>query len=285
MMDSTLGEKQFLTFEGQRLAFLAAGDPAAPALVMVHGWSSHSGVFWPLLEAFRDTHYCVALDLLGHADSDKPVNGDYSIAANARRVLALADHLGLDRFTLIGHSMGGQIGCFLALNAPGRVERLVSIAGVVTGRLSRYVRWVHLPVFAAGARFPELWEFSRIALRRDWRWYINIFDRPVLYEPEMFPVKSVDHDIATRAGSEVPFYRELIEIARCDLSGQIGKITQPTLVIFGKQDGTVPLVNGYLAKQRIPGATLVLLDRCGHSPLAEQPTQVVAAVRAFLAGK
>lgn len=282
MTIETHAGKQYFIFEGHRLAYLAEGDPTAPTLVMVHGWLSHAGYFWPLFEAFRHTHYCIAIDLLGHAESDKPPMGDYSVAANARRVLALADTLGVQRFTLIGHSMGGQIGYLLAANKPDRVDTLVTIAGVVTGRLSHYIRWVHWPVFRIGAAFPFTWELSRLAVRRQWRWYTNIFDRPILHEPEMFPVQSVDHAVALRPGSEKAFFRELVEIARCELTGDLTRITQPTLVIFGKQDGTVPLVNAYLARARIPNAHLTLIDRCGHSPISEQPTQVVAAIRAFL---
>ncbi|MDX1992601.1 MAG: alpha/beta hydrolase [bacterium] len=277
----TITSQSFIN-QGERLHYRTAGDSQNPPLVMVHGWTSYSGYWWPIFEALADTHYCIAIDLLGHGSSDKPRDGNYSITTNTRRVLALADHLGLDTFTFIGHSMGGQIGYNIALLHPERLERLITISGVASGRLSRYIRWVHLPVFYVGAMLPSIYEFSRLAVRRNWRWYMNIFDPPIVYDPSAYPVASMDHQMALVPGGEMAFYRELVEIPRHDLSDRLHEITTPTLVIFGRQDGTVPLMDAYLAGGCIPNAELVLIDRCGHSPLTEQPTQVVEAVRRFL---
>ena len=60
--------KQYLTIDGHRLAYLTAGDPSAPPLLLIHGWLLHAGLWRQTIDAFRDTHYCVAVDLLGHSD-------------------------------------------------------------------------------------------------------------------------------------------------------------------------------------------------------------------------
>ncbi|MBZ0279269.1 MAG: alpha/beta hydrolase [Anaerolineae bacterium] len=272
--------RQFMTIDGYKIAYLVVGNPTNPPLVLVHGWLSHAGFWKPTLEAFQDTHYCVAVDLLGHGLSDKPHDGDYSISAQARRVLAVADGLGVKRFTWIGHSMGGQIGLYTAINHPERLDQLVSVAGVVTGKLSAYVRYVMKPVFWLGSLFPPMWNASRWATR--WRWYTDLFDRPIIYDVRHNHIDPIDRQMAIQPGVEISMYRDLEAIAACDLTGDLSKIRTPTLVIFGKQDNTVPVEHGYLVKQYVKGSQLVLLDKCGHVPMTEKRLAYLEALKTFL---
>lgn len=271
--------REFLTIEGQQMGYLRAGVKGGPPLIMVHGWLSHAGVWVKTLETFASTHDCIAIDLLGHGFSDKPRNGDYSIAAQSRRVLAIADALGIQRFTWIGHSMGGQIGLYTAIHNPERLERLVSVSGVVTGQLSAYVRHRVQPIFWLGSLMPAVWNLSR--MMSNWSWYKDYFDRPIVYSlPSGIP--PVDRQMALQHGVEIPFYRDLQAIAACDLTPDLPKIQTPTLAIFGKQDNTVPVEHGYLLEQRVPGSRLVVFEECGHLPYQEQPTQYLNALQGFL---
>jgi pimeloyl-ACP methyl ester carboxylesterase len=274
--------KQQITIDGHQIAYLAEGDPRQPALIMVHGWLSHAGVWDQTIDAFCNRYYCVAIDLLGHAGSDKPRDGDYSIPAQARRVMALADHLGISTYRHLGHSMGGQIGLYTALHYPERLDALISVSGVVTGRLSAYIRLIHWPVFWFGAMFPAVWNFSRIAARRGWRWYTDIFDRPIFLHPRQFPTDTYDREMATLRGVEVPFYRELGAISGCDLSDRLDEVRARTLVVFGRQDGTVSVRQGEMMAARIPGAQIALIDDCGHSPMREKPVEYLSALKRFL---
>ena len=92
-----------------KLIYTASGDPANPLLIMIHGWLSHRGVWRTTVPALQDRFYCIAVDLLGFGDNEKPADGDYQIVTQAQRIVALADELGFQKFNLIGHSMGGQI--------------------------------------------------------------------------------------------------------------------------------------------------------------------------------
>ena len=60
-------------------------------------------------------------------------------------------------------------------------------------------------------------------------------------------------------------------------------VQAPTLVLFGQQDGVVPVTQGRLAAQHIPQAQLALIDQCGHYPMYEQPERYLAHLNAFLA--
>jgi 2-hydroxy-6-oxonona-2,4-dienedioate hydrolase len=281
MTDNT-GYRQFLTIDGHRLGYVVCGDPASPPLLMVHGWLSHARFWRQTMAAFEQSHYCVAVDLLGHGYSDKPRDGDYSISAHAGRVLKVADALGLTKFAYIGHSMGGQIGLSLTLNAPERVTRLISVDGVVTGRLTAYMRYVETPILWLGSIFPPIWNVSRVLMR--YRWYSNIFDKALFYQPILLPFDGEDRQMAMARGNETLAYRGLQAIAALDLTDSLPKIKTPTLAIFGNYDNCVPVSDGRLIEQKVPGSKLALIEECGHTPMLEQPGQYLDMVREFLVG-
>ncbi len=275
-----LNEKQYFTHQNQRIAYLRRGDSSLPVVICVHGWLSNGGIWDHTMNALRDRWQFAAIDLLGHGHSDKPADGDYSIAAQAARVIALADHLGADKFTVLGHSMGGQIALYLAIHYPDRIARVIDVAGVAAGLLSAYIRWIIQPVFTVGARFPSIWHFSRFATR--FPLYRAIFDYPIFHHFWNVPMMGESRELALIPGIEIPAYRDLVEIPRANLTGDLARIRVPVLIVFGRHDRTVPLVNGEIAHEQIPGSRFVILEDCGHDPMDEQPARYLEALEAFL---
>lgn len=272
-----------LLWHGHRLTYTTAGSPGAPPLLLVHGWFSHRGVWRQTVEAFQDDYYCVALDLLGFGASDKPAEAEYSIEAQGRRVLYLADALGLERFALAGHSMGGQVALYLAaMLAPERVTHLVDVAGVVAACLTPRVERRIYPLVAWGKAYPWLYALPRWLTR--YRRYAYQYFRAWFYEMEAVPFDewALDRRMALQPGIQVPAYKAGQAIHDLDLTDHLAHIAAPTLVIFGRQDGTVPLSDGHLVEQHVPNSRLVLLDHCGHFPMYEQTEQYLTALRAFL---
>ncbi len=275
--------KGVITLEGYTIATTTAGNPRGLPVIFVHGWLSHRGVWQGTLAALGDQIYGVALDLLGFGESAKPAEADYSIPAQAQRVLQLADRLGLERFALVGHSMGGQIALYLAAAlAPQRVIRLVSVAGVVTGRLSARVEHMVYPMVALGARFPWLYTLWGYLVR--WRPMAYWHFRPWFYRMDSLPFEAwaVDRAMALRADLATAAYQAGQAIRRLDLTPLLPRIVAPTLALFGRQDGTVPVSDGERVAREVPQGRLVTLDRCGHFPMYEQPAAYLKALRSFL---
>lgn len=108
---------------GVELAVHAAGDPSAPPLVLLHALGETSDSWTPLLPAFAQRYRVAAFDLRGHGASDWP--GTYSSALMCDDVIAAVDTLGFERFTLIGHSLGGAVALLIAARLVDRVTRLV----------------------------------------------------------------------------------------------------------------------------------------------------------------
>jgi len=95
------------------------------AVVLLHSLAGNMGHWTAQVEQLRKTRRAVALDLRGHGKSEAPRNGEYSIEAQAEDVGAVADASGLERFALVGHSMGGGVALAYAGAHPERVTHLL----------------------------------------------------------------------------------------------------------------------------------------------------------------
>ncbi len=120
------------------LAARAWGDPALPPLLALHGWLDNAGSFDRLAPLLADQMHIVAIDLPGHGRSDWRAPGaGYHFIDYPFDVAAVAEALGWDRFSLLGHSLGGAIASVFAAACPQRVDKLLLIEAL--GPLSKPV--------------------------------------------------------------------------------------------------------------------------------------------------
>jgi pimeloyl-ACP methyl ester carboxylesterase len=133
-----------------RLAARVWGEEGTPRVLALHGWLDNAASFEPLAEALGGRVRLVALELAGHGHSEhRPPGSAYHFVDNLPDVLAAADALGWERFTLLGHSLGAAVAGFTAAAAGERIERLLLLEGLgpLSGaaaeepvRLHRYLR-------------------------------------------------------------------------------------------------------------------------------------------------
>jgi pimeloyl-ACP methyl ester carboxylesterase len=282
-IDSLRARRQFTTIDGQQIAYVTAGERGNPPLLLVHGWLSYAGAWDSTLEVLKDTHYCVAPDLLGFGLSDKPKDGDYTIPAQAARVLALADALGIGTFALAGHSMGGQIALYIAATQPSRVRREISIGGVVTGELSSYLRMMYTPPLWLGHYVNRhIWDITRYGMVH-WRWYKHLYyDNANTYRKDVIPMGHPDLIMGAIPGIERSAYFAYYALQGCDLTPLLGNISAPVLLLHGENDNVAPVRNARHAHNYIPDNRLVIIPQCGHWPMYEHPERYVRTMRAFL---
>lgn len=113
---------------GVELDVAIAGDPAHPPVILLHGFPESHRTWRGIIPDLARDHYVIAPDQRGFARSSKPEGvGQYTADKILADLIALADHLSIDRFTLIGHDWGGAIAWMAALGRPDRVERLVIV--------------------------------------------------------------------------------------------------------------------------------------------------------------
>jgi abhydrolase domain-containing protein 6 len=269
--------------EGCHIAYTEAGSELNPPVLLLHGITSHRGVWSQTMERLQRDFHCIAIDHLGFGDSDKPRDADYSIQKQAERALNVADHFGFEQFILIGHSMGGQIAAYLAANlAPQRVGKLVSVDGVVTGKLSVVVQKIKRLLMVVGQHIPLIYRLMG-AFCKSKTFACWAFDH-WFYKPEdlSFGDWEVDRRYAMDPGIAHSTVKAWKSINVTDLTLLLKSMTAPTLVIFGNQDGTVPVLQAHLFKEQLPAMRLVLIDQCGHFPMYEKFDEYIAPLQKFL---
>lgn len=267
----------FVEVDGLRLHYQEAGDPAAPPVVLIHGFLSSTFVWSKVfLEIAAAGYRVIAPDLLGYGFSAKPRNFDYTIESQARMMAKLLERLGITRAILVGSSYGGAIAATVALNEPERVAKLALVGAVSNNEPKRYLmmRLVRSPF--VGDIVSPLLASSRRFLRARMK---GIYKR---HNWELDEYRIDARHIPLRAAAT---HRAIIRTARNWDADRIQRdahlIRQPTLLLWGDNDPDVPLRDGEALQQRIRNARLIVFRACGHHPQEEYPRAFTEVVLKF----
>lgn len=120
----------FVDLGGTRRHVVEWGSPGKPLLLLVHGMRDHARSWDWLSERFGDDYHIFAPDLRGHGDSDWSADSAYTLADYIADLAGIVEALGLDRFHLIGHSLGGHIALRYAATFPEKLDSLCVIEGI-----------------------------------------------------------------------------------------------------------------------------------------------------------
>lgn len=235
-------------------------------VIALHGWFGSARGWGPLPDYLDTSAFSYVFpDLRGYG-SRQAVAGEFTMPEAAADALALADDLGWDRFSLIGHSMSGQAIQHVLLAAPDRVRRLVALN----------------PVPATGVPFDDDgWAlFSGAATARANRAAIvNMSTGSRL--PPAFIDHIVQHSVDN--STEQAFRSYLDSWARHDFSAQVRGNPAPVKVIVGEHD---PALSADVMKQTwlvfYPHAELEVLPNAGHYPMLETPAALATVIEEFL---
>jgi pimeloyl-ACP methyl ester carboxylesterase len=253
------------------------GRRKAPAVVLLHGVTGHARGWDSLARALAPDFRVLALDQRGHGDSDAPADDDYRVSAMAADVRAFADALGLDRFALLGHSMGGRVAIAFAGDQGDRLDRLVlvDIGPDIHGPgLQR--------VAALMAHSPETLESEEWAVR-----YLRI-GNPLHDEAELR--HRVKHGIrrlpdGTLAWKYARGLRTAIREGRretVDLWGPLRRIPCPTLLVRGSESDILTAEQAERVVAALRSGLLVEIAGAGHTVPGDRPAEFARAVGAFL---
>ncbi len=268
---------RFVEVDGVRVHYQEAGDPRAPALVLIHGFASSTLVWSKVFLRLADAGFhVIAVDMLGFGYSGKPRNGEYTITGQSSLLLGLLDRLNIKRATLVGSSYGGAVAATCALDHPQRVEKLVLIGTVNNNRPLDYklMRVFGSPVF--GDVVSPLLIGSRRLLRRRMK---RVYDRHEWVLDE----RRVDarHLPLRASGTQRAMIRTVRGWDAERISREAHLISQPTLLLWGENDCEIPLADGERLHELIPGSRLIVFLNCGHIPHEEYPEEFTGVVADF----
>jgi pimeloyl-ACP methyl ester carboxylesterase len=270
-----------IELHGRRVVYRVAGD--GPPVVLIHGMLNSSSHWRAVASSLARDHTVIAPDLIGHGDSAAP-RGDYSLGAHAASIRDLLAAVGVDRATVVGHSLGGGVAMQFFYQFPQRVERLVLISSGGLGRqVSPMLRTATLPGAAALlalATRPRLGG----ALWESGRWLRDQEVRSGIY---MQAIARALRPLEN-AGARAAFFHTLRAVI--DVRGQRVSATDrlyllesmPTLIVWGERDNTIPLDHGVEAHRAIPHSHFQTLAAAAHFPHLEDPEGLSRILREFI---
>ena len=265
---------------GMRLHYLDWGNKHLPPMVFLHGGALNAHTWDLVCLALRDTYRCIALDQRGHGDSDWSPDADYSMSAQLADTKGFVDKLGLDRFILVGMSLGAINSLAFAIAHPERLNALVIIdAGPEirrpgSSRIRDFVNGVAETVTIEGIIEKAL-QFNP---RRD----PTILRRSLMHALRQQPDGSWKWKYDRRRFQVLDQKKHRSE--RAALADGLNRITCPTLIVRGGESDVFHEEDGIRLAQRLPDGKFVTVPGAGHTVQGDNPKDLVAELRRFLAG-
>jgi pimeloyl-ACP methyl ester carboxylesterase len=262
---------------GAKTNYVEMGD--GPPLLFLHGLGGSWQNWLENIPHFARDHRVIALDFPGFGASPMPP-WEISIPAYGRFLRDFCERVGIERCSLVSNSMGGFIATELAINEPERVDDLVlvSAAGITWARARREPAEMAARMIRAGA--PLALRFQMSSIRRPK--IRQRFFRGLWYKPNALRRELIWEQVVPALQSPGTF-DAMRTLVGYDIRDRLEEIEVPTLIVWGRQDGVVPVPAAAAYKERIgDNAELVIFDRCGHMPELERPVRFNRLVEDFL---
>ncbi|WP_432043405.1 alpha/beta fold hydrolase [Streptomyces cadmiisoli] len=272
---------------GLDVFYREAGDPEAPALVLLHGFPTSSHMFRHLIPALADRYHVIAPDHIGFGQSAMPTPQDfpYTFDALTEVTSGLLPQLGIDRFAMYVQDYGAPIGWRLALQAPDRVTAIITQNG--NAYEEGFVKPFWDNVFAyTDAPGPETEGPMRAALTPEiTRWqYVNGVADPSLVSPDNWVH---DQALLDRPGNDEIQLRLFRDYpTNVDLYPQVHQYFSdsqvPLLAVWGANDEIFGPAGAEAFRRDLPDAEVHLLES-GHFALESHLDTIAGHIRDFLA--
>lgn len=260
-----------LHVDGLATTFYEGGPTDRPTIVLLHGYSADRHV-WVRFAArlVRDFHVVIP-DLAGHGASPFVAGSGYSAPAQAARVAALLDALGVDRAHLLGNSMGGFVAASYAVAYPARTLTLglCDAAGLTPTEASDADR-----LFEQGHNPFLLDHVGQFA-----DFYALTMARPPFVPG--FVAHAIAADYVRRRASLAEIFGDFY--LQDVLDDRLGEITAPTWVVWGAEDRIVHPAHAAVWAEGLRDATVTTYDGVGHMPMVEIAKRCAGDYREFLA--
>jgi pimeloyl-ACP methyl ester carboxylesterase len=269
-------DKRSITVNGIEIDTVVAGQEQHPPLLLLHGYPTSNQLWRHIIPTLAEHFFVIAPDLPGHGRSDKPTDVEYDRELFVGVLEGLADALGLERFHLVGHDLGGMVALAFAARCPERLSRLVIMD------TAPYVEWspsTRLVIWLARTGLS-----ARLLLTRPlFRLFLQLgVARPRVITAEvaeMYRRPWIADSNGRRAFSlTVAVPPERIVEPRANLS----RISVPTLVLWAEKDRLFGKRTARRLRDDLPDATMTVVPDCGHFLQEEQPELIAGHLQSFL---
>ncbi len=256
-------EKSFAVVGGHRLAYVRSGS--GEPMVLVHGITTYSFIWRQVIPALEQHYDVIALDLLGCGDSDMPLDESYAIGDHADRLFEFVKGLGIERFHLVGHDLGGGIAQIFAVRHPQMPLTLTLINTV------GYDFWPVQPITAL--RTPVVRQLMMASF--DLGTFQMVVKRG-FYHKEKVNKELMDLFNAPMRRPEGR--KAFMHFARCldnhnltDITDALPSLPMPVLILRGDADPYLSAVIAERLHEDIPGSFLERTPTASHFMMEDEP--------------
>jgi len=263
-----------------RLHYLDWGNKHLPPMLFLHGGALTAHTWDLVCLALREEYHCIALDQRGHGDSGWAEDADYSIGAQLHDTKGFVDKLGLDKFILVGMSLGAINSLAFAIAHPEQLRALVIIdAGPEVRR-------------TGSSRIRDFVNDAEHLVSVE-----AIIERALKFNPRRDPVilrRSLMHNLRQQPDGSWKWKYDRRRFHRLDqdthraeraaLADGLARISCPTLVVRGGESDVFHQEDAERLAARLPDGRHVTVSRAGHTVQGDNPKDLVAELRRFLTG-
>ncbi len=267
---------RFVRISGARVHVREEGVPRGVPVLLLHGVNGSLHVWEPWVDRLRQRYRVISVDLPPWGLSGPLPGAGYDGPEMTRLLGALLDELAIGPAIVIGHSLGGYYAAYLAAHEPARVQALVLVAPA--GYPQAAPPWLHL------AALPVVGEVSQWILPRP---LVRLAMSSLYAQPQRLDEASVQRQYdLMRAPDNRGHARDVLRMLLAYRDRQphwVSRIEQPTLLLWGEQDGWIPIEQAGRWLDDLNSARLVRYPDAGHVPMEELAERSAADLLEFLA--
>ena len=253
---------------GQTLHVRDEGSGDGPPIILIHGANSSLHTWDQWVEVLKPNHRVIRFDTVGHGLTGPAVNGEYSKERYVADLDALADHFGLDTFVVAGNSMGGWMATSYAIAHP---ERVAGLALLNASGAPRKPEEGRLYLGATIAQTPVLNSIMTLVTPRS---LVRSSLEDAVADPSAITEEQVDRywELLRYPGNR----QAVVDRASAPRGGpfapeEVGKLTMPSLVMWGAQDQVTPPSGAIWYAEHLPNDTSITYEGVAHVPMEEVP--------------
>jgi pimeloyl-ACP methyl ester carboxylesterase len=248
--------------DGRDVHYYTAGH--GEPVVVVHGGGGDARTWRDNIIELSGKYTVYAPDLPGYGGS-QPLEGNYYIPELSRFLGSFATNLGLERFNLVGHSMGGGIALDYALKSPHKIKKLVLVSSLCLGReIAFWVRLFSIPAFLRSLGMLT------ISVMKGIKWLAERLN-PAEFIMPLSPA-------AVTVGGNISTFKQQAVV----LEDRLAEVAVPTLLVWGARDPIVPVRHAYRAAKVIPDCRVKVFRNRGHNVHREELVEFSSTLSGFL---
>ena len=267
---------QIIDVDGLKVYYKETGPQGAPALLLLHGFGSSLQAWddWSL--TLEQKYRVIRLDLPGFGLTGASPANDYSEEKDLAILTHFADKLGLEKFSVVGHSMGGKMAWSLAASQPERVQALVLMAPDGFPETK--------DIGTKPYEVPAIMGLIKYVLPK---YLVQKSIEPAFVQADALNDALVNRyfDMLRAPGVRGAILERSNQTIYTDPVPRLKAIKAPTLLIWGEKDQMIPSTNAQSYANVLSNSTTVLIPKLGHLLQEEQPEKGLAAVMQFLDGQ